>query len=165
MDTNSSTQWVVVAIVAVVLIGGGVWLFMRDSGSDVNGAATTTPNSNSTTTVSTSSSGAISGTVTQPSGEAITVADQPAGDSVRVSSVNLSGTGWVAVRDSMRIYGAARLNEGTSENVSIKLLRNIEAGKTYQVVVYVDDGDKVFDFKKDALVSGVSDSFTATNGD
>lgn len=163
MDTNNSTQWIVVGVVAVILIAGGAWLFMRDSADDMDGVATTTPNGTSTTTGSTgtTTNNGSTGTTTAATSEELTVGDQPAGTSVLVESVTVPGISWIAVRDSLRIYGAARVNAGTTENVSVKLLRPTDAGKIYQVMVYVDDGDRSFDFKKDALVSGISDSFTA----
>jgi hypothetical protein len=101
-------------------------------------------------------------------GETIIIGNQLPGVSVRVDSVSVSRVSWVAVRDDMRIYGAAKVMPSSSgsatENVDIPLLRGIEAGKTYKVVVYADDGDGAFDFKKDSLVSGVEASFSALSG-
>jgi hypothetical protein len=102
-------------------------------------------------------------------GEAVSVSDQAAGASVRVASVTTSRVSWVAVRDDMRIYGAAKVtpssSSGAVENIEVPLLRGIEAGNAYKVVVYADDGDGVFDFKKDSLVSGVEASFNALSGE
>jgi hypothetical protein len=83
----------------------------------------------------------------------VEVADQPAGSIVAIHSVTLVKMGWVAVRDNEgRILGAARFDEGTHTGI-VELLRNTVAGNSYQVLLYVDDGDRAFDLHKDILVS------------
>jgi hypothetical protein len=105
------------------------------------------------------------------SGEAVSVGDQPAGSYVMVKSVTLPQMGWVAVRDSSgRTLGAARFEAGTYSAVQVPLLRNTVSGEHYQVLLYIDDGDKVFDLHKDTLVMNADGSvagttFTALNGD
>ena len=104
------------------------------------------------------------------SGQAVTVVDQPAGSIVKVASVTLPDIGWVAVRDNNgRVLGARRFEAGTNENVEVILLRNTVAGEKYQVLLYVDDGDKAYDLHKDSLVMNADASvagttFTATAG-
>jgi len=90
----------------------------------------------------------------------VMVQDQSAGMGVSITSMNLTRETWVAVRDSKSILGAGRFSPGATSG-TVKLLRATEAGKAYQVVVYVDDGDKKFDFKVDAVVPGVGSTFTA----
>ena len=169
MDTQNYTNWIIGSGALVIILLGGWGVFARDVPADTGTNATSTDQNGGTTggtstTTDTGSTGTTAPT-TGASGETLTVGDQPAGDSVRIESVTLTKTGWVAVRDSMRIYGAARLEAGTHENVSVPLLRNTESGTTYQVVVYVDDGDKKFDFKADSLVADIKDSFAALHGD
>lgn len=89
------------------------------------------------------------------------VKSQPAGAVVVLSDTTFPGTdGWIAVRDYVdgqggRILGAARYatNDGLIPT-SINLLRSTEAGKTYQVVFYSENGDRVFDPKEDVLLGG-----------
>lgn len=89
--------------------------------------------------------------------ESVHVADQPAGTEVKVSSLSLSETGWVGVRDGDgRVLGASRFDAGKFENVTVSLLRATVAGDSYQVLLYVDDGDREFDLHKDILISGPS---------
>lgn len=148
----------------IVLIVVGWWLFSKPPSNDVTGVATST-GSTSTSTNATSSLN----TVDAATGEEVTVQDQPAGDSVRVAEAKLSRVSWIAVRDDLRIYGAARVTPptggGTVQDITVPLLRNTTTDKTYKVVVYADDGDGIFDFKKDLLVSGLEGSFMALNGD
>jgi hypothetical protein len=80
----------------------------------------------------------------------VAVADQGAGKTVLVSKVTLSDAGWVVVREDTgsgmgKILGAQWLPLGIHENVSVDLLRAIEANKNYFVALYDDNGDKKFD--------------------
>lgn len=168
MEWNAKTQqWVIAGAVVVVVALGG-WLFFTGAASNT-ADDTATPSKNPTETGTTSSSTDGRPTVAVNTGEEVSVDDQPAGDNVRVVEAKLSRVSWIAVRDDMRIYGAARVTPpqggGTVSDITVPLLRNTEAGKTYSVVVYADDGDNVFDFKKDSLVSGLDDTFSALNGD
>lgn len=100
-------------------------------------------------------------TTTQPT-SSFMAADQTAGMSVMVSGIQVAGDSWVAVReaDGSRVLGAALVTAGT-KSATVELLRATVAGKSYEVVIYTDDGDRAFDMKKDALVSGVRDAFNA----
>lgn len=168
MEWNSQTQqWVVGGAIVIVLALGAWWFFTGaprgESGTEGTQAST------STTTGTTTGSMEERPSVAVNTGEEVHADDQPAGDSVRVVEARLSRVSWLAVRDDMRIYGAARVTPpeggGTMTDIAVPLLRNTEAGKTYTVVVYADDGDNAFDFKKDALVNGLDDTFTASHGD
>lgn len=160
MDTKNYTNWAIIGAVVIVVLLGGWWLFMSKPSDDAGTNATTTPNSTTTTNGSTTTGGSTATATTTASGETLAVSNQAGGSTVSVGNMNLTRESWVAVRDSKSILGAARFNAGTASG-TVKLLRPTVAGQTYQVVVYVDDGDKKFDFKVDALVSGVSTSFTA----
>jgi hypothetical protein len=170
LQWNKDTQrWAIGAAIVVVLAFASWWFF---TGAPVEEATT---NRNTNTTQSTGTAGTTSGTANErPTvgvnvGEEVSADDQPAGDTVRVVEARLSRVSWVAVRDDVRIYGARRLdpvgNGQTFNDVEVPLLRNTEAGRTYSVVVYADDGDGVFDFKKDSLIDGLDDTFTALHGD
>lgn len=166
IDANTR-NWIIGGVVLIVLLVAAWWLFTKpasDTGAGATSTATTSQN-----TGTTSGSTSTGQTVGVNTGEEVNVEDQPAGDSVIVEHANISRASWLAVRDDMRIYGARRVDPtGDGQRfdaVSIPLLRNTEAGKTYTVVVYADDGDGTFDFKKDSLVSGLDDTFSALNGD
>ncbi len=103
---------------------------------------------------------------TMAQGDAVTVADQPAGKSVNVGSATLSRLGWVAIRQNGWILGAELLHGGAHKNVTVTLLRATAAGKSYEVILYADDGDKSFNLHKDSLIvnsdgSAVSAAFLA----
>lgn len=153
----------------IIILIAAWWLFTGRSSDEARVPAYNTATTNSTSSSATNIGATAGVTTAIATGEEITVEDQPAGDSVRVSEAKLSRNSWIAVRDSMRIYGAARVNPpaggGTIGDISIPLLRNTVSGATYSVVVYADDGDNMFDFKKDALVEGLDDSFSALHGD
>lgn len=166
---NQRNTQIAIGVAVVVVVGLlAWWLFSKPAGDAVTMAT-------STALTDTDSSRAIASAdednmdvtsnSTAATNESVSVGDQPAGDSVRVASVTLAKAGWVAVRDPLRVYGAAWLTAGTHENVSVPLLRNTSAGTTYTVVLYVDNGDKSFDLHGDAVITGVSDTFSATNGD
>lgn len=168
MEWNVSKEtmwWIIGVVIALVVIIAAWWLFTgKPAAKDaMKPAGTTTAQTTDGATVATGAS------VASNAGESISVKDQPAGDTVRVAQAQLSRVSWIAVRDDMRIFGAKRVdaeNGGqTFNDIDVPLLKDTEAGKTYRVVVYADDGDQIFDFKKDALVEGLSGSFTTTNGD
>lgn len=99
---------------------------------------------------------------------AITVADQSAGEVVALDSVEFPAkAGWIGVRDYQGgqltgLLGVARFD--TEEGLlpdSVRLLRATEAGKTYAVVFYSDNGDKTFSLATDGQFSGVMETFEA----
>lgn len=173
MGQGQRNTQIAIGVAVVVVVGLLAWWLFSKPSADIGSMATSTDtviNDTATSGTAASDTTDLSGTntadvTTASTNEAVSVLDQPAGDSVRVASVTLAKAGWVAVRDSLRIYGAAWLSAGTHADVSVPLLRNTESGSTYSVVLYADDGDKAFNFHVDALISGVSSTFTATNGD
>lgn len=82
------------------------------------------------------------------------VSDQLAGSLVNLSSVALNEQGWVAIHEDADgepgwILGATLVFAGERNNVAVELLRPTLAGKTYYAMLHHDDGDKMFDIKKD----------------
>lgn len=81
---------------------------------------------------------------------AVSVQNQPAGDSVLVNSVTVPPPGvWVAVRemnsaDLSNVLGAARV-AGPRSGVSVPLLRATKPGRPYAVLLYRDDNGGAFD--------------------
>lgn len=80
---------------------------------------------------------------------AISVADQPAGESVAIESVTVPPPGvWVAVREVIagdlgNVLGAARVS-GPRSGFSVPLLRPTESGRSYAVQLYRDDSGGAF---------------------
>ncbi len=87
---------------------------------------------------------------------AVSVATQKAGNTVRVDAVTVSPPGvWVAVHEIMEeglgnVLGAARVH-GPNIEVLVPLLRGTEAGQTYAIVLYRDDGNGEFNLDKDSV--------------
>ncbi|HQT82582.1 MAG TPA: hypothetical protein PLW99_00280, partial [Candidatus Paceibacterota bacterium] len=81
---------------------------------------------------------------------AVSVADQPAGDAVTIESVTVPPPGvWVAVREMLgndlgNVLGAARAS-GPRSNFVVPLLRGTEPGRTYAIELYRDDDNGAFD--------------------
>jgi len=162
-EPQGNTSRIIIAVGVVVLLAilVGLWFLFRGSGTN---ESVTQPNveiPEEETSVPDSAGGAVvQQPTTQANGEAVSVSSQSAGDSVLVSSATVSAPSWIAVREEGWILGAGRVDESV-ENKLVPLLRATEAGKTYEVVMYIDDGDLQFDHLSDALVEGVSASFVA----
>lgn len=167
LDLNDMPTRIAAGIVLGLLFLGGWWLIARNSMND-----TAAEKGSEATTVAETTTEREDGTASSPvvesvlgpisedtpiiagSDEALEVADQAPGMSVKVASANLVQTGWIAVRDSNgRTLGAGRFEAGAHQGVEVPLLRGTEAGQSYQVLIYVDDGDRVFDLHKDILVT------------
>ncbi|NTV22198.1 MAG: hypothetical protein HGB03_01340 [Candidatus Yonathbacteria bacterium] len=109
-------------------------------------------------------------TPTMPEGISATVGEQPEGMHVFLNAVSTDRTIWVAVRELhngglWNILGASRLDAGVYDGVWVELLRNTFGGQTYAIVIYEDDGDKVFDHTKDIMLPGTNgDGIVATFG-
>jgi hypothetical protein len=154
METNNVTQWVIIGAAVIVLIVGGAWLAMRGRATapaTVDDTTTTAATTAAKTVESTNNT--PKGTVTASSdGESVVVENQTAGETVKLSALTLTRASWVAVRDDMSILGAAWFPSSATSG-SVELQRATVAGKSYRVVMYVDDGDKKFDYKTDQLIT------------
>jgi hypothetical protein len=168
MNMNDTGNRVIAGVVIVLLVIGAWYLgttFKPATGTKVTMATSTSgTNIGSSTNASTNTTGTTpAGATLTVSGGAVSVKDQPAGSSVLVSSVTLAQLGWVAVRDSSgRTLGAALFGAGTYSAVQVPLLRNTVSGEHYQVLLYADDGDKVFDLHKDTLVMNADGTVAGT---
>lgn len=101
-------------------------------------------------------------------GGSVTVQDQRAGQNVFITDLELpSDTGWIGVRDyvddrTTGLLGVVRWSK--SEGLfpeQVNLMRSTEAGRTYAVVFYADNGDRVFSLATDAQIDGVMEIFKA----
>ncbi len=163
MTFSERTYQISIGVLVLVILVGGWWAFDK-KGLPIKGDATTL--SEAVSQNSDAAADATSGTrpVTPAasvavSGDAVSVQDQSAGDTVRVDSATLPHMGWVAVRDGDgRVLGAARLEAGAHTTVQVELLRATETGERYQILLYVDDGDKAFDLHKDTLLMNADGS-------
>lgn len=180
-------QKTVVAFIAGLLIGGLlVWVFSSSpSETPVDEVTDTDTESVDSTENAASASGAQTSATRTSGGEttdtddetedapvvgdgSFEIDDQTAGSVVALADVEFpENAGWIAVRDfeneiAGRILGAARFNitDGLVPD-SVNLLRATEAGKTYQVVFYSENGDKRFDTKTDTVMEETAAVFTA----
>ena len=163
MTFSERTYQIVIGVLVLIILIGGWWMYAKpaSTGSAVSTSSVASTQAfldSVTSAVKTGGSVISTQSANNPtaaaSGEALTVENQKAGTSVVVALVTLSQPGWVAVRDSNgKTLGAAWFDTGTHEKVLVPLLRSTEAGRSYQALLYIDDGDKQFDLHKDALVS------------
>jgi hypothetical protein len=79
---------------------------------------------------------------------ALNVADQPVGSTVRASMAVLEAKGFVVIHERMATGGAgavlgasALLPAGQSDNVAITLSKPLVDGKTYIAMIHLDNGD------------------------
>jgi hypothetical protein len=75
--------------------------------------------------------------------------NQIAGKIVSVENVKLTDNAWVVVREDVNgkmgnILGAQWLPKGTDSATTVELLRGTTAGNTYYLVLYNDNGDRIF---------------------
>lgn len=152
---NDRTNQIIVGVGIVILFIGAWYVGRMQTKGPAGSAASSSMAADSGSVADTASRTKDTGITpsTAITNESVTVVDQPAGGVVKITSVTLAQLGWVAVRDSNgRVLGAGRFEAGTSKNVVVELLRNTVARQKYQVLLYVDDGDKLFDLHKDSLV-------------
>jgi len=187
-DTNKN-QKTVVAFVAGLLVGGLlVWMFSASSDnkktaeefnqddvqgevSDVDEDVSVEKNTNASEKDAVKK--VIAPAVVATGSGSITVEDQAPGAVVTLGSVTFPvDAGWVVVHEVNtdgslgNILGASRY--GLKESLTpktVELLRATTLGKTYHVVMYNDNGDKVFDKADDVPVtteggSRIEDAFT-----
>lgn len=178
MDFKNKNHQIVAGVV-ILLVILGIWWYASVRTATPTGTSTTTTGQTGGSTEATGAAGTSGGTnsenmgttagttsgagatgesgnypTTSAGGESVSVADQSAGTMVTLGKVEVTRSTWVAVKDERDwILGAARF-DASAESGTIVLLRATEAGKTYKVVTYVDDGDRLFDFHKDMEVKG-----------
>ena len=87
---------------------------------------------------------------------ALSVSDQPSGNTVIVESVTVPPPGvWVAVREMQgnslgNVLGAAYAR-GPRLNFTVPLLRATEPGRSYAIELYRNDANGTFNFTKDSI--------------
>ena len=151
MDNLTSNNKIIIGIAIVVIIIAGLWFMTRQA------AAPSIEKSDTTMEDTSKDTGAIDlnkVTSTTSDTESVAVSNQSAGETVTISSVTFTQPGWVAVRDSGGwTLGAKRFDAGTYTDATVTLLRATTAGENYQALLYIDDGDKMFDLDKEILVT------------
>lgn len=84
----------------------------------------------------------------------IVVTDQAAGATVHVDELSLALDGWAVVHEEQGGYignalGAMRRDAGSYTDLTVSLLRNTEPATRYWVVLYSDNGDRLFNLHDD----------------
>jgi hypothetical protein len=72
------------------------------------------------------------------------VDDQPPGDSVVISSVDMEFNGYVAIEQADVLGASPLLHPGIHQNINIPLKQHVD-GTSLLAIIYKDDGDGVFD--------------------
>lgn len=163
-ESDNRTNWIIGIIVAFVVGLGLGWIIWAEEDAtepireEIAGA-------NNQSEVKTATDGGA-GEPAMTSDSRITVDDQIAGTAVHIRSARVDEPTWIAIREDRNgalgnILGAQWLPEGTHENFDVELLRGIIPDGVYYAVLYRDDGDKEFNFKKDMLISSQDGVITA----
>ncbi len=179
MEEQEKKQKTIVAFIAGLLIGGLlVWVFgvspkdvkkeVAVGKTDVTDVSDTVKDAEVASETKTNGKGgevvekkpAVTETVAKGAGS-ISVADQDAGAVVTLGAFTMPvDNAWIVVHELNaggtlgNALGASRYSktEGLIPK-TVELLRSTEAGKTYHVVLYSENGDRVFDLKEDALIT------------
>lgn len=136
-------QWIVTAIVVIVLIVLGIWVFGGKS-------STPAPADQAPATASDSTD--------QPSAtNRIIIADQYPGNVVYISTVQLSKAGWVAIYTNTAgrlgdVIGETYFSSGINPG-KVNLTKPMIDGGSYFAVLLSDNGDKKFDLKTDLPIT------------
>ncbi len=141
---------VVVTAIAAFIVGFGIsWILFS--------VPVSAPSNNQATqnTMVSDLSSATSSVASAEGKGSISVVDQPAGKTAAIKSVTFASPGWVVIREDHNgepgnILGAQWLTSGTFDDQFVELLRGMVSGGKYYAVLYNDDGDKLFDYKKDS---------------
>lgn len=93
--------------------------------------------------------------------DTIVVDNQPFGDSVIISKLDLKETVWVTIYEDANgepgnILGAGVFDVGSFEKQEISLLRSTSGDSTYYVKLLKDDGDRIFDHVKDLPIKNIA---------
>lgn len=168
VETNDTKGWIIGAVVLVAVIAGGWWLIKHSKatssvvGSDTSSSTTETSGTVGDNMPIDMAVTANTTMTTTASGETVSAKDQPAASSVMIASMSLTKASWIAVKDAKGILGAGWFPAGATAG-AVPLLRATKAGESYQAVIYVDDGDKQFDMRKDSFVMGADGSPVAVS--
>lgn len=137
-------QWVVTAIVIIVLIVIGVIVF-GNKGPETPGSDTASTDTGALTAAKNS----------------VTLSDQYPGNVIYVSTVELAAPGWVVIHKDASgqpgaVIGSLYFDKGLSPGGKVVLTEKTTEGGTYYAMLHSDDGDKKFDATKDLPLKGVN---------
>ena len=169
MDTKS-VQFLIIGLVVGFIVGAlavdrGFILGGNPLEDELNGATTTPRDLGLPSAGTVSSSGASTDEdTTATSGivlagkNAVDAENQPAGSMVTLPLVVLNQMGWVVIHEDAggkpgNALGATLVFAGERSGVLVELLRSTVKGRTYYAMLHNDDGDKVFDLKKDLPIA------------
>ena len=146
---KSQYMWIVAAVVVIVLIFAGYKMFSKNDSSDTNTSAYTQEE--------------LAENMSEATGD-LEVENQLPGDVVYISSVSLSQQGFVVISVAKgsgegKVIGSKLFGEGRNPG-QIVVSERTKEGQTYAASLYVDDGDGIFDAKKDRFL--VVKNFRAT---
>lgn len=179
-EQQQDGQKTLVAFIVGLLIGGMlVWVF---SGPEATAPTTDEEVTEEVSSETNSNESTDSGVVTNDKEDAsettkatlqvgkgsVVVEDQKASDTIVLQSATYPiSEGWIGVREYNNdqlgyILGVVRFSESQGLVPSeITLQRSTTAGNRYAVVIYTEDGDRVFNLANDVQIDQIFDTFTA----
>ena len=169
MKINEWMYQSVIGVLVIIILLLTWWIASRPGFGvypAVSGKTATTTNNvtgPSTVVKSSASTSQPSSATTVSKGDSVSISNQSASKAVMVSELNVPQQSWVAIRDSNgRILGAAWFAAGKHTKVTVPLLRSTTAGQKYQVLLYADNGDRIFDLHKDILITNSGGAVAGT---
>lgn len=179
-EKQQDGQKTLVAFIVGLLIGGMlVWAF---SGPDAAAPTTdeevteetssekssTESTDNEATASDKGGASEVSTPVLQVGEGSVVIDDQKAGSAIALQSVTYPvSEGWIGVREYNNdqlgfILGVVRFSESQGlVPKDIVLQRSTTAGNKYAVVIYTEDGDRMFNLANDVQIDKIFDTFTA----
>lgn len=150
MENSKKVYSIIIGVVLVALVVFGIYSIFKKP---------TSYNQNNTEKEN-------SATITEKNTSKIYVDDQFPGSVVFLSSVTLPKGGFVVVHTDDngklgKIIGSKYFEAGTNTG-DINLSELSKEGKNYWVVLYEDDGDKIFNFAKDLPIKNASGDIIMT---
>jgi hypothetical protein len=165
---NKTSRIIIPLIVLVIIVIVGYYIS--------KGAGTSTKKVEEVSEVIDTSSAASSTATEEGAGltaVGITVDDQNPGKIVVVSQVFVNAQSWVSIHEDTNgtpgnLLGGRLFEKGSNSGI-IQLLNPMKVGKSYLAVVHTDNGDQLFDLKKDPILKSadgknVMTKFSATQG-
>ncbi|QQS22594.1 hypothetical protein IPM19_03105 [bacterium] len=165
---QKTNKHLIEGLIALVLIIGLGWLVLRSRNASAPTETTNTQNSQQPATQTPAPTNTTPATNQLASNDSVAVSTQSDNTKVvYIDNVNLSKPGFVVITtegpdDAVKVIGTSKLiTAGEKQDLQITLSNHIlDSSINYSVLLYQDNGDKVFNIKTDTLLTGKNSSAT-----
>jgi hypothetical protein len=140
-------------IIALILVGGGYYLFTRQAETDTEEQQNqNTTNTNTPPVTTNTTTGTPGGQNSVDTTNVINVAENVSGNSARITDAKLAKPGFIVIyrvngnSDSEILGHSALLGADSYTNLEIKLTKSTTNNQALVAVLHEDDGDGKFEF-------------------